>query len=232
MILIKLNHLLRQTIPWTCLVAAIAVAQVACDDKPKSPSMPTEPGGGNGGTTSVVISNVPTQPLDFGDSVKLRADLKSADGTSRDCTAEATWTASDTSAVELANGTLTVIGGSGPVTVKATCSGVSTSVTIPIDIRAHIIKGVVTDAASGAGIDGAFVQVIVDGRGGIEIKTDASGAYTIVFVAKPTTLSLDVRAAGYTTVHQPIDPNAGRSVSVNISLQRGPAFLAKAQGRL
>src|SRR6266542_2032728 len=130
----------RRTLSWPCLVAAIAFAQVACDDKRVSPTMPTEPGGGNGGgAASVVISNVPTQALDFGDSVKLRADLKSPDGTSRDCTAEATWTASDPTAVDLVSGTLTVIGGSGPVTVKATCSGASGTATIPIDIRAHIM---------------------------------------------------------------------------------------------
>jgi hypothetical protein len=192
-----LNRRLRRTLSWPCLVAAIAFVQVACDDKRVSPSMPTEPGGGNGGgAASVVISNVPTLPLDFGDSVKLHADLKSAGGTSRDCTAEAAWTASDPTAVDLTGGMLTVTGGFGPVIVKATCSGASGTATIPIDIRARIIKGVVADAASGAAIEGAFVRVIVDGHEGIEITTDAGGAYTIVFVAKPTSLALDVRAAG------------------------------------
>jgi hypothetical protein len=214
---------LRHTVLGPCLLAILALAQAGCDDK-KSPSMPTEPNGGpgNGAATafSVVIINVPNQPLDLGESVTLRADSQFADGSHQTCTDRAIWTSSNPAAADFIGPTLSVTG-PGPVTVKATCDGASSSnVTIPIEIRARAISGVVTDAASHAGIAGAFVRVIVDGVEGVEVTSGAGGGFNIPISGTPASLAVDARAVGYGTVHrQPINAAAVGHVLINVSLQ-------------
>lgn len=227
---------MRQIRIWQAIGLVVgALLQGACGDEAKpSPTQPSGNGSGTGGAevTAVVITNGPSQPLDLGDHVSLGANATLANGTTRDCAGEATWTSSDAKAATVAKGVVTVVG-AGPVSVAATCNGKSASLAIPIDIRAHVtISGLVTDSTSGAGVQGAFVRLIVDGREGAELATGAAGAFAFDVPWTRAPLAVDVRGPGYALAHQPFELAGDRTTQLTVPLRRASSVVLARQGRL
>lgn len=182
--------------------------------------------------TAVVITNGPTQALDLGDRVTLAANATLTGGSTRDCTGDATWTSSDAKAATVAKGVVTVVG-AGPVSVSATCEGKSASLAIPIEIRAQVtINGMVTDSTTGAGVQGAFVRIIVDGREGAEVPSGANGGFSFNVPWTRAMLAVDVRGAGYAFVHQPFELGADRTASLTVPLRRATSVVLTRTGKM
>src|SRR5690349_21660028 len=228
------THMSRVMGLW--LVMAAALHQAGCGDEAKpSPTQPSggsQPNGGGTAVTAVVITNGPTQALDLGDRVTLAANATLTGGSTRDCTGDATWTSSDAKAATVAKGVVTVVG-AGPVSVSATCEGKSASLAIPIEIRAQVtINGMVTDSTTGAGVQGAFVRIIVDGREGAEVPSGANGGFSFNVPWTRAMLAVDVRGAGYAFVHQPFELGADRTASLTVPLRRATSVVLTRTGKM
>jgi hypothetical protein len=121
------------TLPLAMLIAvAGTITQAGCNsNSPNTPTQPTQGFVTPPAVMSVIIGNVPSQGVEIGTRVALRADAKNSANQTHDCTNEAVWTSSNPHAVEVVKGVATV-NGAGAVTISATCGGVTGSAEIPI----------------------------------------------------------------------------------------------------
>jgi hypothetical protein len=93
----------------------------------------------------------------------------------------------------------------------ATSYGTTTPGQTTFSVVKAVITGVVTDATTGKGIEGATITI-----NGYTTATDASGFYTIAVTPKVYTVSAS--KAGYEPQSKSVDASAGGTFTVNFSL--------------
>ena len=189
-----------------------AVSLLACGQA-TSVTAPSGTTGTNGPITSVVV----TGPATSGTNFQLMASGKSADGSSRDVTALASWQASDPSKVLISSTGWVTILALGTVEVRATYQNVTGTMQVrvtPPPPDKFILSGVVREVPpTSHPVAGAVVRITGGPDAGMEAVSDAQGLFGLAGLSAGFAI-VEASAPGYTVSSVGLDISGNRSVDL------------------